>query len=78
MIRRSDAEIARYVAAEILAGRVRPECGQTLERILRDESDGKCVVMRDPRKERVESTDDVGFAGTPKRSWYRRFHPNEW
>lgn len=46
---RTDDEIATYVAAEVAAGRVKPDFAQRLERILRDEADGKCVVMRDPK-----------------------------
>jgi hypothetical protein len=47
--RRSDAEIAAYVTAEVEAGRVPLERARRLEQILREESDGKCVVMRDPK-----------------------------
>ena len=46
---RTDDEIAAYVAAEVKAGRVAPGFAQTLERMLREEADGKCVIMRDPK-----------------------------
>jgi hypothetical protein len=46
---RTDEEIAAYVTAEVEAGRVPLERAQALERLLRDEADGKCVVMRDPK-----------------------------
>ena len=49
---RSDDEIAKYVTVEVEAGRVSLEWAPKLERILRDEADGKCVVMRDPKIKR--------------------------
>ncbi len=46
---RTDADIAGYVAAEVEAGRVSLARAQHLERALRDEADGKVVIMRDPK-----------------------------
>ena len=45
---RSDDEIATYVIAEVEAGRIKPELASMVERALRDEAAGKCVVMRKP------------------------------
>ena len=49
---RTDAEIADYVTAEVEAGRVPLEQARRLEQTLRDESDGKLIVMRDPQIKR--------------------------
>jgi hypothetical protein len=46
---RSDDEITRYVMGEVEAGRIALERAPMVERILRDEAAGKCVVMRDPK-----------------------------
>jgi hypothetical protein len=46
---RSDDEISAYVAAEVTAGRVKPERASMLERALRDEQAGRCIIMRDPK-----------------------------
>ena len=46
---RTDDEIAAYVVAEVAAGRIKPEMAPMLERALRDEAAGKCVVMRKPK-----------------------------
>jgi hypothetical protein len=46
---RSDDEIARYVTAEVEAGRIPLHLARACEQALRDEADGKCVVMRDPK-----------------------------
>jgi hypothetical protein len=46
---RSDDEIAKYVAAEVKAGRIPLELARGCEQALRDEADGKCLVMRNPR-----------------------------
>ena len=46
---RSDDEIADYVCGEVEAGRIKPEWAPMLERALRDEAAGKCVVMRKPK-----------------------------
>jgi hypothetical protein len=40
--------IARYVRDEVRAGRVRPENAKHLERALRDEAEGRCIIMRKP------------------------------
>ena len=45
---RSDDEIATYVIAEVEAGRIKPELASMVERALRDEAAGKCIVMRNP------------------------------
>jgi hypothetical protein len=46
---RSDDEIADYVCGEVEAGRITPEWAPWLERALRDEAAGRCVVMRKPK-----------------------------
>jgi hypothetical protein len=46
---RTDDEIASYVVGEVAAGRIKPESAPMVERILRDEAAGRCVVMRDPK-----------------------------
>jgi hypothetical protein len=45
----TDNEITAYVAAEVVAGRIKTELAPMVERALRDEAAGKCVVMRDPK-----------------------------
>ena len=45
---RTDDEISTYVIGEVKAGRIKPETAPALERTLRDEAAGKCVVMRNP------------------------------
>jgi hypothetical protein len=45
---RSDDEIAAHVAAMVNAGKIKPELAPMIERVLRDEADGKSTVMRDP------------------------------
>ena len=49
---RTDAEIAAYVVAEVEAGRIPAALAPMCEKALRDEADGKCVVMRDPKLKR--------------------------
>ena len=46
---RTDDEIAAYVCREVEAGHIKPEWAPMLERALRDEAAGKCVVMRKPK-----------------------------
>jgi hypothetical protein len=46
---RSDDEIAKYVAAEVKAGRIPPGIAQGCEAALRAEADGHAIVMSDPK-----------------------------
>jgi hypothetical protein len=46
---RSDDEIAKHITAEVEAGRIPLAMAQACEKALRDEADGKCTVMRDPK-----------------------------
>jgi hypothetical protein len=46
---RSDDAIAAYVVKEVEAGRIPRELAPACERALRDEADGKCIVMRKPK-----------------------------
>jgi len=45
---RTDDEISAYVIAEVEAGRIKREYAPFLERSLRDEAAGRCVIMRNP------------------------------
>ena len=46
---RSDAAIVKRVAAMVNKGEIKPEHAEMFERALRDEQDGKSIVMRNPQ-----------------------------
>jgi hypothetical protein len=58
---RSDSEISKYVVDEVAAGRVKLENTQALEQALRDEADGRTIIMRDPGIRRNRRANVVGL-----------------
>ena len=46
--RRSDDEISLRVAKMVTTGEIKPDLAPMFEKILRDERDGRAIVMRDP------------------------------
>jgi hypothetical protein len=45
---RTDDEISQHIAREVLRGAIKPELAPHYEKALRDELDGRAIVMRDP------------------------------
>ena len=49
---RSDREIAERVAEMVRTGQIKPALAHLFERALRDERDGRSIIMREPPRPR--------------------------
>jgi hypothetical protein len=71
--RRSDDEITAYVATKVETGRITPEWAPLLERALREEAAGKCVIMRNPQiKPRPPKAPGMQSASRYNGFWWHR------